>query len=180
MNTRTATLLTVVALTAAGLVALFPNAKEPGQASRSREKIQWHECNEGISLARQKNKKILIDVYTDWCSWCKKMDKEVYTDEEVRKAIASSFVAVKLNAESSKAVTFNGDQTDEATFARAIGVTGYPTTVFLEPTAQPITTISGYMQPKDFASALRYIGGDHYKRGSFDQFRSSEKSSQLK
>ena len=175
MNTRTATLLTVVALTAAGLVALFPNAKEPGQASRSREKIQWHECNEGISLARQKNKKILIDVYTDWCSWCKKMDKEVYSDSAVGRTLATNFIGVKLNAESQKGVTFNGTPMSEADLAGSMGVTGYPTILFLDPASKPITKISGYMEPKEFTSVLRFIGEDHYKTQSLEEYKRSKR-----
>ena len=101
------------------------------------------------------------------------MDKDVYTNEGVGKAIAANFIAVKLDAESSNGITYNGDKTDEKTFARAIGVTGYPTTVFLEPGSQPITKIAGYLEAKEFATVLQFIGGDHYKTKTFEEFKST-------
>lgn len=176
MRSKVVSVLVVVTLIAIGLFAFLSSPNSSEQSDVAPEKIQWHTFDEGVALARQENKKILIDVYTDWCGWCKKMDKDVYTEKSVAKVIVSSFVAVKLDAESSKELTYNGDHTDEATFARAIGVTGYPTTVFLESGAQPITKIVGYMEAKEFATVLRFVGEDHYKTKSFDQFKSSESS----
>jgi len=70
-------------------------------------------------------------------------------------------------------VTVGTDKLDEAGLARAMGVTGYPTTVFLESSAGPITKISGYMQAKEFGTVLRFIGEDHYKTMTFDKFKAS-------
>ena len=61
--------------------------------------VSWKSFDDGVLLAQQSNKKLLVDVYTDWCTWCKKMDAEVYTNPEVFKLINTQFVAVKLNAE---------------------------------------------------------------------------------
>jgi thioredoxin-related protein len=176
MNTRITSILVVTALVAFGLVAFLSSPGASGQGAAATAQIKWHSFDEGVALARQENKKILIDVYTDWCVWCKKMDKDVYTDKGVGKSISSDFVAVKLNAESTKGLTYNGEHTDEASFARAMGVTGYPTIVFLAPGSQPITKIDGYVEPKEFTSVLRFIGKDYYKTKSFDEFKSFEGS----
>jgi thioredoxin-related protein len=173
MSNRTISIIIAVALVAAGVAAFLASKGTADSERTTLELVKWHSFNEGIELAHQQNKKLLIDVYTDWCIWCKKMDKDVYTNEDVGKAITTSFVAVKLNAESSNSLTYNGDQTDEATFAKAIGVTGYPTTVFLESGAQPITKIAGYLEPKEFANVLRFIGENHYKTKTFEEFKST-------
>jgi len=173
MNSRTTSILVVFALVGIGLVVFFSSKKGREENDSSTEKIQWHSYNEGITLAKAQNKKLLIDVYTDWCGWCKKMDSDVYANENIRRIVTSDFIAVKLNAESSRNVTVGTDQLDEASLARAMGVTGYPTTVFLESGAGPITKISGYMEAKEFATVLRFIGEDHYKNTTFEQFKSS-------
>ena len=177
MNTRTASIIVVISLVAVGLVAFLNKSNGSGILNGGGEKIQWHTFDEGVALAAKEHKKVLIDVYTDWCVWCKKMDSDVYTNEGVGKVIASNFIAVKLNAESSKALAYNGEKIDETTFARAMGVTGYPTTVFLEPGARPITKIPGFVEAKEFAQILRFIGKDHYKTKTFDEYKKSIGSS---
>ena len=173
MNTRVISALIVVALVAVGLVAFLSSRKDHTGENSTAQKIQWHSYNEGVALARTQNKKVLIDVYTDWCGWCKKMDSDVYSDESINKIVAGHFIAVKLNAESSNSVTVGTDQLNEASLARAMGATGYPTTVFLDSGAGPITRIAGYMEAKQFAAVLKFIGEDHYKSTTFEQFRAS-------
>jgi len=109
-------------------------------------------------------------VFTDWCGWCKKMDKEVYTSRLVESALNKNFILVKLDAESQKKLTYDGKQFSEQEFAQALGVTGYPTTVFLQPDARPITSLPGYVEGDRFATILAYIGDDHYKSASFDDY----------
>jgi thioredoxin-related protein len=179
MNSRVASFLIVLALVGVGLAVFLSSRKGHDGTDSSSGNIQWHSYNEGVTLARAQNKKLLVDVYTDWCGWCKKMDSDVYTDENIKSIVAGNFIAVKLNAESSTQVTVGTDQLDEAGLAKAMGVTGYPTTVFLESGAGPITKIAGYMEAKEFAIVLRFIGEDHYKDTSFEQFKSSESKSSI-
>ena len=154
------------------LIGVFVTAflvSRPGSPQQS-DGISWKSFDEGIALAHSTNKKVLVDVYTDWCSWCKKMDADVYPNAEVVKLLNEHFVAVKLNAESSKPVTFRGTQFTEADFAHQLGVTGYPTTLFLDSGSNPITELPGYSPADQFAKVLEYIGMDHYKRTTFQEF----------
>ena len=174
MTTRIASIVIVVALLAVGLIALLRTSDgSSGSDGSAAKAITWHRFDEGVALARKENKKILIDVYTDWCGWCKKMDKEVYTDEKVGQVIASNFIAVKLDAESQKGASYGGTLMNEASVAGALGATGYPTTVFLDPEAKPITKIAGYMESKEFVKVLGFIGEDHYKTKSFEYYKAS-------
>jgi thioredoxin-related protein len=174
MKTRYIAILVVVLLGSVGLVSSLLDRGDSDGAGTGEPSISWHSFDEGVALASQTGKKLLIDVYTDWCSWCKKMDREVYPDKRVREVLEARFVAVKLDAESSDRVTFNGSTLSEAELARAMGVSGYPTTVFLDANAKPITKIAGYMQSKDFANALRFIGEDHYRTTTYDEFLSKQ------
>jgi thioredoxin-related protein len=132
--------------------------------------LSWKSFDEGILLAGQTNKKILVDVYTDWCSWCKKMDSDVYTDKEVIGALNASFVLVKLNAESDKTVNYKGKALTERQFAGTVGVTGYPSTLFFESSGKPITLLPGFVPAPKFLPILRYIGENHYQSVSFEDY----------
>lgn len=152
-----------------GIGVLLTSESSPQAASTS---LAWNTFDEGMALARQSNKKLLVDVYTDWCGWCKRMDSEVYTDQDVINALQRKFVLVKLNAESDKSVTYDGRTFTEAQFAGSIGVTGYPSTLFFESNGKPITLLPGFVPPPKFLPVLRYIGDDHYQSLSFEEYLS--------
>ncbi len=154
-----------------GVFALAMHLSQQNAASPQTDTaIPWKSFDDGVKSARESHKKILVDVYTDWCSWCKKMDAEVYTDPDVVKAINKEFVAVKLNAESPSSITYNGKSYTEAEFARALGVSGYPTILFFDAKADPITSLAGYSPAQRFTKVLEYIAQDQYKKISFQQF----------
>ena len=132
--------------------------------------VTWVGFNEGMTKAKAENKKVVLDVYTDWCSWCKKMDAEVYTDPAVAKLLQEKFVAIKLNAEASSSISYDNTSYTNAEFSQALGVSGYPATVFFGTDTKPITLVPGYVDAERFASILRYIGDDHYKTVSFDDY----------
>ncbi len=132
--------------------------------------IAWKSFDEGVTLAKQTNKKLLVDVYTNWCTWCKKMDSEVYTNKNVVKLINEHFVASKLNAESSKEIFYKGKKLDESELARELGTTGYPTTIFFDQQSEPITSLPGYSPPENFVNVLGFIGQDYYKTISYQQY----------
>ena len=60
---------------------------------------EWKKFNEGMSEAKKNGKKILVDVYTDWCTWCKEMDKNTYADKNISAYLKKNYVIIKLNAE---------------------------------------------------------------------------------
>lgn len=171
-------LITTIIGAGALLTAFFVLNRGESQSTERGEKseLSWVSFDEGALLAKQQNKKLLVDVYTDWCSWCKKMDSDVYSNPEVIKLMQAKFIPVKLNAESSRNLTFDGRALTEAQFAGAVGVTGYPTTLFLHSDAKPITSLPGYLPADRFADVLRYIGDDHYKTVSFQDFLSKSKA----
>ena len=59
------------------------------------------------SLAR-KPKKTFIYFYADWCVYCKKMEKNAFKNAEIIEKLNSDFYAVKMNAESTDTITFEG------------------------------------------------------------------------
>ena len=61
------------------------------------------------SLAIQP-KKVFIDFYTDWCTYCRKMDKVVFTKPEVVHLLNGEYYAVRFNAETEAVIDFGGRQ----------------------------------------------------------------------
>lgn len=128
--------------------------------------------NDALLKAKTENKKVIVDVYTDWCGWCKKMDAEAYSNSEVKKMIEDNFIFVKLNAEGTGSVTYNGKQYTETDLAALFEVSGYPTTVFLEPDGKQIEfnydtmkmkSVPGYFKTDEFKKILNYFKESQYK-----------------
>jgi len=142
------------------LIASVSYSKEP----------QWKKFNEGIAEAKKSGKKILVDVYTDWCSWCKKMDASTYPDKKVSEYLAKNYVIIKLNAEGNEKISYQGQSISPAEFAQGMGVNGYPATVFLKSNGEPITMLPGYAEPDRFVHVLSFIGENHYEKKKFADY----------
>jgi thioredoxin-related protein len=95
-----------------------------------------------MTSARSSNKLIMIDFYTDWCVWCKRLDKDTYTDSKVIQ-ISEQLVPVKINAEK-----------EGKALAQKYGVKGYPTILFINTSGQKEGTIGGYMEPPEFSQEM--------------------------
>jgi len=108
--------------------------------------ISWeHSLRSALKTASADNKVIVVDVYADWCGWCKRMDRTVYSDPKVA-ALGSEAVFLKLNAE---------DRGEGQQFARQNGVRGFPTTIILNPKGSVINRVTGYIgSPDKFISMV--------------------------
>ncbi|MFN5664138.1 MAG: thioredoxin family protein [Bacteroidota bacterium] len=136
--------------------------------SPNNEELKWMDFNEGYELAKKKNKIMLVDVYTDWCGWCKVMDRETYAKPEVIKMINADFVAIKFNPEKKDVVyTFEGKQYTGDQLAGVISnnqLTGYPTTIFMYPKGKKMNVVGGYQNENNFKSLLTGIKSE-FKTG---------------
>jgi len=111
--------------------------------------VDWeHDYAAGLQRAKRDKKLVMIDLYTDWCGWCKKLDKDTYGNKEVGEKVAKDFVAVKLNPEKSP---------DGAALVRQFGVIGYPHVLFVDPTGAKVSEIAEYEPPAEFLKHLQMI-----------------------
>lgn len=143
-----------------------------------KEKIQWMTVAE-MQMAYQKEPKpILVDLYTDWCGWCKVMDKQTYQNDAVVSYINKNYYAVKLNAESKSKLEWDGKtytynsryRANDLAVYLAQGNMSYPTTVLLPSiNAQP-APLPGFFKPAELESPLKYFGEGGYKNHSFPEF----------
>lgn len=124
-------------------------------AVNAQEKIEWMKFEDAVAASEIRPKMLLVDVYTDWCGWCKKMDKETFTDSGVIKYVNETFYAVKLDAENmSRSFDFKGKKYTEAEMAAAMRVNSYPNFVIIDPTLQNITQLPGYRTAPQFLEGL--------------------------
>jgi len=137
--------------------------------------VAWMAWDQAMATAQEEGKFIVVDVYTDWCHWCKVMDEKTYVDLAVAGLMKESFVAVKLNAERDNIVNFKGKAYTEIDLARNFDVSGFPTTMFLASDGAVIGKIPGYIEAPVFKKILEYLTSGSYKSMSLDQYLSGKK-----
>ncbi|MBA9078736.1 thioredoxin family protein [Rufibacter quisquiliarum] len=137
-------------------------ASGPASVAAPKAKVEWLTLPEALERSKKHPKKILIDVYTDWCGWCKKMDKQVYADPAVANKLAQDYYVVKLNAEQRQPITVNGTtyqylekyKAHELALSLLQGQMSYPCTVVLNEKLQVMQRVPGFVPAKDFLRVL--------------------------
>jgi thioredoxin-related protein len=156
-------------------------------SNKKNNEIHWLSFTEAVEANKKQKKKILIDVYTDWCGWCKKMDASTYQNPKLIDYVNKNYYPVKLDAEMSDSVVFNNHtfkKTDpakksaphELAIALLNGKMGYPSTVFLDENFNMLTPVQGYLTVEQLEMYLRYFNEADYKSNQWDEFQNSFKS----
>jgi uncharacterized protein YyaL (SSP411 family) len=123
------------------------------------EELKWMGWNEGYPLAKKKNKIVLVDCYTEWCGWCKKMDRDTYNNPDVQKKIYNDFIPVKLNPELNQMYTLDGKEYTGSQLLSLLSnnrISGYPTIVFIIPNGKTnkVELSVGYSDAAGFIKIL--------------------------
>lgn len=132
--------------------------------------VNWISFEEALEQSKKEPKKILVDIYTDWCGYCKKMDVNTYSNKKLAAYINKHYYAVKFNAEQRPSVTFRGHEfkfsrgVHELALALTNNKPSYPTTVILTEELEIFPPIAGYLAVSDFAPMLHYYGDNVYKK----------------
>lgn len=135
--------------------------------------VNWLSFEEAVVASATKPKPILIDVYTEWCGWCKRMDKTTYSDSAIAAYINEHFWPVKLDAERKDTVVFQGKpfvyvperRAHELALALLSERMSYPTTVFLRPDWSMLQPVPGYLDVNTMPPIIAYIAGGAMERG---------------
>ena len=101
--------------------------------------------DKAIAKAKNDKKVVMVDFYTDWCGYCKKLDAETFTDKKVEQFLKDKTIAIKVNAEQDKKL------------ATKYKVTGYPCLVFVNGEGKEVGRIPGYMPANSFLTAAGKI-----------------------
>lgn len=127
--------------------------------------IQWYTLDEALAAHESEPKMIFIDMYTDWCGWCKVMDKKTFTDANVISLLNENYYPVKFNAEQVKPVTFKGRSysfipsgrkgVHELAYTLLDRKPSYPSFVILDENLDRVNIMKGYLTPDRFMSQIR-------------------------
>lgn len=146
------------------------------------QEIQWLSWSEAVEMANsdENPKKIFVDVYTDWCGWCKKMDKNTFNHPKVSNYMKDKFYMVKLDAETKEDIQYMGKTFKfvsqgrsgyhELAAALLQGKLSFPTTIFLNAKQEILSPIPGYQGPESFLKIAKYFGDEIYKSKSWEAY----------
>jgi thioredoxin-related protein len=149
--------------------------------------INWVTFEQAVELNKETPKPFLIDIYTDWCGWCKRMDQTTYENDILVQYINKNFHAVKLDGEQKEDITFkdytfkfkpNGRRGyNEFAAVLLNGKLSYPTTVFMNKELELLDRVPGYLNEKIMEQVTSYFADEKYKTEKWEDFVKNFKSS---
>ena len=179
--------LSAIAITAAtGLIGLVAHFSGFTPMKTTETATKWYTWEEAVELNKKNPKKIVVDVYTDWCGWCKKMDQGAFSKSEITSYMADNFYPVKLNAEQKEQIIFgrdtfafvnmeNGRGVHTLAYALLDGKMGYPTLVYLDHDFRRIMISPGYKEKDDLMKELKFAKEEIYTNKSWEEYRDKGK-----
>lgn len=158
--------------------------------SESNKQIKWVSFKEVQELQKSQKRKVLVDIYTDWCGWCKRMDASTFQDPRIIKYLNKNYYAVKFNAEQKDEIHFKSQifkfipSGNRGVHQLAIEITNgqlsYPTFVFMDEDLNTIQPVPGYLDAETFELISNYFGGNHYKTTPYESFQDKFKATMIK
>lgn len=141
------------------------------------QQINWVTFEEALTLQKKKPKKIMMDVYTNWCGPCKMLDKNTFQNPDVAKYVNQHYYAVKFNGEGNEVVKYKNNSFSNKNYkpemakgrnsvhdlTRALQVNAYPTVVFFDENADLIFPVRGYQKPQQLELYLKMFLKDTHK-----------------
>jgi thioredoxin-related protein len=158
----------------------------PARYAKSENAVKWLTFEQAVRLSKADKRPIFIDVYTDWCGWCKVMDKNTFSDPEVAQLLNEKFHPVKFNGEQKEDIVFDGNtfkfvasgRSGYHQLAAALlnNKLSYPTVVFLDEEFRIIQPLAGYRKAPEFHMIAQFIGEGHYKNVKWEEWQAQYKS----
>ncbi len=145
------------------------NTPKNTKASLANE-MTWYGMGEVEEMVKKAPKKVIVDVYTQWCGPCKMMDRNTFSDEAVQKAINEKFYPVKFDAEGADDIVFQGKtygnpnhdpnrrgRNSSHELSPFFSVRGYPTLVVLDENFNVLHKLVGYKTPDKLLAEIEAI-----------------------
>jgi len=157
--------------------------EKPRTNAMPKDGIAWLDIQSGAELSKESDKIMIINIYTDWCGFCKRLDQTTFLDAGVMSTIHDHFIPIKFNAEKKENVSFHGKSYDFIKEGRrghhALAAylldqrLGYPTLVYVQANGEIIHRSPGFRNEADMMKELTYIKDGHYKSMEWRTYKSS-------
>ncbi|MDA0196232.1 MAG: DUF255 domain-containing protein [Bacteroidetes bacterium] len=118
------------------------------------EAINWVSITEVEQLIKDNPRNVFIDIYANWCGWCKVMDRTTFKDAKVISYVNENYYAVRIDAESDVMITFRGQQLTERELVKSFGIQGLPTSIFMDESLEKVKPVVGYQEGPAFLRSL--------------------------
>ncbi len=130
--------------------------------------VNWLSMEEAQEKVQEEPRMVFVDVYTDWCGWCRRMTNETYAHPVIAAYLNDNFYPVKLNAEQKEPIVFQGNVFENEnigerrashSFAIALlqGRMSYPSVAFFNEQMQLVTAIPGFRPPARMEALLAFF-----------------------
>ena len=149
------------------------------------QEINWLTIEEAEEANKKESKKILIDVYTDWCGWCKKMDATTFKDKDVVDYLNQKYYCVKLDGEDKGTLTFKEEEFNfinqgrrgynELAAGFLKGKMSYPSLVFLDEDLVVLQVMKGFRTADELLPILSFLGDNIYKNSNWTDYINESK-----
>lgn len=179
--TKTIALFISLSVVATLFSFVKPSDENVETITKNNAQINWLTWEEALNKNEDNPRKFLIDIYTDWCGWCKRMDKATFQQADIAAYVNENYYAIKFNAEQRATIKFKGKEYNfKANGKRGYhelaahitnGRLSYPTIVFLDKKLDLIQTIPGYRAPNEFEQIATYFGGNNHKKTPWESYQ---------
>lgn len=149
--------------------------------------INWYTWEEGMTKAEEEPKKFIVDLYTDWCGWCKRMDKATFQDPEIAAYVNENYIPIKFDAEQKGDINFKeqiykfvkGGRRGYHEMAAMLtnGKLSYPTVVFMDEERNVIQALPGFLDAETFDPIIHYFAEDFHQKISWSAYLGRYKES---
>src|SRR6056297_3651378 len=179
MRIKVLTLVALLLLAVAGL------SQENVKKATGSAQVQWMDMETALEMQKEQPRTIFVDLYTDWCGWCKKLDKETFSNPTIANYLNTHFYPVKFDAEGNDTIDFHGKTytnkgkgrrpTHELALLLTNNKPSYPSMVFIDEDGKP-NKISGYMDVQKLEPILVYFAERIYKTCPYKNYHNAFKA----
>jgi thioredoxin-related protein len=152
-------------------LSFFAFNKAPEKAQ-----VKWMKYEDAVAALKKEPRKIFVNIYADWCGWCKVLDRNTFSDAAIAKILNEQYYPVKMNGESKETQTVNGRKMSTADIASNLADLkpgerlSFPTMILLNEQGGSLTRIPGAQRPEFMTPILLFFSENHYLEKSWEVY----------